>query len=106
MMKLETHLKQEVLDYLETFWMQKCRVEVVRDSDRNTGYFYTSTIIYKKFNRIEVLQDLLGNWITNSKLVSNKARNFFQGLHTEEHARDTELEMIQGSFPPLREEQN
>lgn len=86
--------------------MQKCRVEAGRDGDRNTGYFHTSAIIRKKFNQIEVLQDSIGNWITKLELVSNKARNFFQGLHKEEHARDTEKDMIQRLFPPLREEQD
>jgi len=58
LLKLETRLKhelREVLDQIETFWIQKSRVEANRDDDRSTQYCHTSTIIRRKFNQIELL---------------------------------------------------
>jgi len=44
--------------------MQKSRVEAIWDGDLNTRYFHTSTIIWRKFNRIEAFQNDDGEWVT------------------------------------------
>jgi len=85
--KLKMRLKGQlriVLDQIETFWMQKSRFEAIRDRDRNTRYFHTSTIIHRKFNHIEILQNDGDQWFIDSNEVRSMVRNFFQGLYTEE----------------------
>ncbi|KAJ8422962.1 hypothetical protein Cgig2_002711 [Carnegiea gigantea] len=70
--KLETRLKGQlrtVLDQIEIFWMQKSRVEAIQDGDYNTRYFHMN--IRHKFNRIEVLQNDEGDWVTDSEQVNH-----------------------------------
>ena len=48
LLKLEVKLKgqpREVLDQIETFRMQKSRVEATQDGDRNIHHFHTSMLI-------------------------------------------------------------
>ncbi|XP_074288047.1 uncharacterized protein LOC141613204 [Silene latifolia] len=51
----------EVLREEELLWFQKSRMEAICDGDRNTRLFHLSTVIRRKHNRIEALQDGLGN---------------------------------------------
>ena len=57
LIKLEVKLRRElddVLNQIETFWFQKSRMAAIKDGDRNTRYFHLSTIIRRRYNRIEI----------------------------------------------------
>ncbi|XP_074290991.1 uncharacterized protein LOC141617725 [Silene latifolia] len=58
-------------------------MEVICDGDRNTRFFHLSTIIRRKKNQIECLQDDQGNWIwdhsTVKQMVINDLKNVFAG---------------------------
>ena len=108
LLKLEIKLKgqlREVLDQIDTFWMQKVRREAIRDGDGNTRYFHTSTIIRLKLNRIKALQDTTGQRIVDSESVLNVVGGFFMGLYTEEHLNDVEHGLHLGLFPRLTTKQ-
>jgi len=65
LIKLEASLRKEldeVLGQIETFWFQKPRTEAIQDGDRNTHFYHLSTVIRRKVNHIEVLQDQYGNF--------------------------------------------
>ncbi|GJT44053.1 retrovirus-related pol polyprotein LINE-1 [Tanacetum coccineum] len=53
-----------------------------RDVDRNTTYFYTSTIICQKFNRIEALKNNNDEWIFDQDELKNLMVSFFKDLYT------------------------
>ena len=59
------------LNQIETVWFQKSRMSAIRDGDRNTHYFHLSTIIRRKSNRTEALQDSSGTWITGPTALSH-----------------------------------
>ena len=64
LIKLEAKWRRdldEVLNQTDTLWFQKSRTEAIRDGDRNTRYYYLSTIMRRKLNRIEALQDAQDN---------------------------------------------
>lgn len=64
--KLEQKLRQQldtVMREEELLWFQKSRMEAICDGDRNTKLFHHSTIIRRKRNRIEGLQDDNGVWV-------------------------------------------
>jgi len=94
-----------VLDQIETFWMQKSKVEAIRGGDRNTWSFHTSTVIRQKFNLIEVLQNDDGEWVTDPDEVRSMVWNFFQGLYTEEQTQNVAQEPWGVSFSRLTAEQ-
>lgn len=55
-----------VLAQEEMIWFQKSREKWIAMGDRNTTYFHTSTIIRRRRNRIEMLQNDAGLWISSS----------------------------------------
>ncbi|XP_074300570.1 uncharacterized protein LOC141631847 [Silene latifolia] len=59
-LKLKKQL-DEVLREEDMLWFQKSRMEAICDGDRNIRLFHLSTIIRRKHNRIEALQDGEGN---------------------------------------------
>lgn len=44
--------------------VRKSRQAAINDGDRNTRYFHLSTVIRRRRNKIETLQDEYGEWIT------------------------------------------
>ncbi|KAJ8450542.1 LOW QUALITY PROTEIN: hypothetical protein Cgig2_020179 [Carnegiea gigantea] len=71
--KLEVQLKKEldeVLSQIELLWFQKSREDAIRDGDRNARYYHLSTIIRRKFNRIDSIQDANGNWLGKGPLCN------------------------------------
>ena len=79
LLKSENQLRNErnmILDQIDVFWFQKSRVDWIRDSDRNTHFYHLSTIIRRRFNRIDVLQDDEGTWIEGKDEVQATVRNF------------------------------
>ena len=59
LLKLDRRLRQDLdktLDQITLLWFQKARVEQIRDGDRNTKYFHTSTIIRRRMNRIDAIK--------------------------------------------------
>ncbi|KAJ8445993.1 hypothetical protein Cgig2_021825 [Carnegiea gigantea] len=72
--KLEVKLRKELditLDQIESLWHQKPRVDVIRDGNRNTTYYHTSTIIRRRFNCIETLKGPDGTWHSDPIQVQN-----------------------------------
>ena len=85
--KLEARLREKlssVLDHIESLWFQKARVEQIRDGDRNTKFFHTSTIIRRRFNRIESLKDSNDEWQNDPAIVKGMVVDHFQKLFSEE----------------------
>lgn len=79
MLKLEQRLKKmwdEVLLQEEILWLQKSRVEWLQAGDRNTTFFHLSTLIRRRKNRIEALQDTDGVWITGQKELKTMVLNY------------------------------
>ena len=71
-----------VLEQEETIWYQKSREKWITMGDRNTSYFHTSTIIRRRRNRIEMLQDDAGRWISNAGELEKLALEFFTRLYS------------------------
>ncbi|XP_021717685.1 uncharacterized protein LOC110685467 [Chenopodium quinoa] len=63
LIELEKSLKlemEQVLQQEELLWFQKSRLEAIRDGDRNTKFFHLSTVIRRRRNKIDMLQNSSG----------------------------------------------
>lgn len=83
LLKLEGILKKEwseVLVQEELLWMQKSRVDWLRVGDRNTKFFYMIILIRRRLNRIEMLRDEEGEWVSDSTEVKNLAMRYYKKL--------------------------
>ena len=61
-------------------WFQKARVDEIRDGDRNTKYFHTSTIIRRRFNRVDTLMSDTGDWCSNQDEIKTMIMAHFKQL--------------------------
>ncbi|CAA7049547.1 unnamed protein product [Microthlaspi erraticum] len=75
--EFDTLLEQE-----EMIWAQKSREKWVAHGDRNTTFFHTSTIIRRRRNRIEMLKDDAGAWISDTPELEKLAMSYYQRLYS------------------------
>ncbi|CAA7044678.1 unnamed protein product [Microthlaspi erraticum] len=73
-----------VLEQEEMVWFQKSREKWIPLGDRNTRFFHTSTVIRRRRNRIEMLRNSEGNWITDGKEMESLAVEYFRRLYSME----------------------
>lgn len=108
LLKLEKTLKKEmevVLKQEETLWFQKSRMEALKDGDCNTRYFHLSTVIRRKQNRIETLQDGNGVWVTDGEEIKAMVLEFWSNMFREENSNGPQQKLLNDYFPRLSGEE-
>jgi hypothetical protein len=86
--RLEKSLKEQyhnILNLEEDFWALKSRVGWEVEGDRNTKFFHTSTIARRSHNKIVRIRNSVGDWITESALISQHIQKGFSELFTTSH---------------------
>ncbi|RYR74175.1 hypothetical protein Ahy_A02g008804 [Arachis hypogaea] len=102
--KLERQLHKELADILdreEILWLQKSRKKWITQRDRNTRYYHTRTIIYKRKNKILKLRNNEGTWVEDQEELA-LAINFFTHLYQEQG--DTTQLQSSRSYPMIQED--
>ncbi|KAK9735525.1 hypothetical protein RND81_04G210400 [Saponaria officinalis] len=88
----------------ELLWFQKSRMEYICDGDRNTRFFYLSTIMRRKRNRIESLQDNSDEWMFDPDQIKSHVMAYYKQLFTADaHLNLQDIPI--GSFLPLQSDQ-
>ncbi|XP_061354895.1 uncharacterized protein LOC133299454 [Gastrolobium bilobum] len=103
--ELETKLRKElskILDQEEQIWYQRSRGEWIRDGDRNTRFYHTSTLIHRKRNKILKLQNEKGGWVSGEEELVSLARGYFLNLFKEDVAVPV-WSQTQNSWPTIKE---
>lgn len=72
----------KVLEQEELLWFQKSREKWVTQGDRNTSFFHTSTIIRRRRNRIEMLKNDEGSWVSNPQELEKLATDYYKRLYS------------------------
>lgn len=75
---------EEVLFQEEMLWIQKSRVEWIKEGDMNTKFFHLSTLIRRRQNRIDSLLNSEGQWVTDKEGLKCLAVEFYKSLFTAE----------------------
>lgn len=104
LMEQQKQLLREYEEYLyheELLWFQKFRVKWLVFGDRNTRYFHGVTVVRRRRNKVEALQDNSSSWITKQGVLETMVTDFYRNhfAATESH----EKLCIQGTFPALDE---
>jgi len=102
--KLERKLREELdktLDQIALLWFQMARIEQIRDGDRNTKYFHTSTIIRRRFNRIEALRNSNEEWLHDLESIKCMVVDHFKHLFSEDNSGLPTEQTSTVSFPSL-----
>lgn len=76
LLRLEERLKKERCEVLvqeEMLWRQKLRIDWIKEGDRNTRFFHTTTLMRRRRNKLDVLLDDQGEWVTDkTKLMRRR----------------------------------
>lgn len=92
----------KVLAQEELLWYQKSRCNWLRWGDRNSRFFHASTLIKRRRDRIEGLQDEQGEWVYEQNVLKNMARSYYNNLFSSEANTDLRINS-EHSFPPLND---
>lgn len=104
LLKLEMKLKRELADVLlqeEVLWMQKSRVDWLRMGDKNTKFFHTSTLARRRRNRVDLLMNDGGEWVSDKLELKNMALDYYKNLFTTDPSAGGEF--ITGGFPRVED---
>ena len=74
---LDTMLNQE-----KELWAIKSRVNWMFQGDRNTAFYYVSTLVRRKRNNIVAIKDLVGEWISLEKDIKELVRSGYSAIYT------------------------
>lgn len=64
----------------ELYWKQKNRVNWLKEGDKNTNFFHTTTKQRRAMNRIIGLHGLYGVWIDNEDGIDKVVVEYFDQL--------------------------
>ncbi|XP_040245505.2 uncharacterized protein [Aegilops tauschii subsp. strangulata] len=74
----------ELLYKEEMLWLQRSRINWLREGDRNTKFFHGKVVWRAKKNKITKLKDANGNWISSPAELESLATAYFQDLFTRD----------------------
>lgn len=100
LIKLEMRLKKEwasVLLQEEVPWMQKACIDWLQLGDMNTKFFHTTKLVRRWRNRVEMLMNEEGVWVTDKVELKNMAMEFYKNLFSTD--RLIEGDFTTGGFP-------
>ncbi|CAA7036314.1 unnamed protein product [Microthlaspi erraticum] len=103
----EAELVQEfdiVLEQEETIWFQKSREKWVAHGDRNTTFFHASTIVRRRRNRIEMLKNEEGIWLSSTPELEKLAIDYFQRLYSMDDVDEVVEALPMDGFTELNNE--
>lgn len=64
----------------------KARITWLIEGDKNTGFFHTSALVWRRRNRISCLKDQVGNWINGDREVAHFLRCGYAELFISSHS--------------------
>lgn len=91
-----------VMEQEELIWFQKSREKHIALGDRNKTFFHTSTVIRRRRNRIETLQDGEGRWISNQLELENLAIEYYTKLYRMDDVESIVEQLPQDGFVMLK----
>lgn len=89
------------LEQEEIIWYQKSREKLLTHGDRNTKFFHTSTIIRRRKNKIEMLKNAEGQWLTDEEELEKLAITYYKRLYSLDDVEQSVETLPRGSFATL-----
>ncbi|KAA3477524.1 reverse transcriptase [Gossypium australe] len=77
----------------EKYWVQKARIQWLREGDRNTRYFYIRATSRRKKNSIDKLKDMDGRWHDDKSEICSIAWNYFNDLFKSTSVDDETVDL-------------
>jgi hypothetical protein len=74
----------ELLYREEMLWLQRARVDWLREGDRNTKFFHQKATWRARKNRIRKLKEAQGVWVEDQARMKEMVNEYFQELYTKD----------------------
>lgn len=71
-----------VLEKEERFLALKSRLQWLQQGERNSKFFHLSLVFRRRRNKISMLRDEQGNWVTDQNQLKNMVVEFFKNLYS------------------------
>ncbi|XP_028755095.1 uncharacterized protein LOC114714521 [Neltuma alba] len=84
----------------ELLWFQKSRCNWLQWGDKNTRFFHASTVIRRRQQHIETLQNDDGRWVTDHSEMMHMATLYYKKLYTKDDQVSESLNWL-AEFPSL-----
>ncbi|XVF47268.1 hypothetical protein PTKIN_Ptkin03bG0095800 [Pterospermum kingtungense] len=75
----------------KVFWMQRAKVNWLRDGDKNTKFFHAQASKRRKKNFIKGLKNNDGFWCGDQETIESIAKSYFQQLFDSQGPSDAEV---------------
>lgn len=72
----------------EVYWRQKSRIQWLHEGDKNTEFFYASTVQRRKFNRLDQLEKEDGGYYNSEEEMVGEISECFSTLFTSANSFD------------------
>lgn len=79
------HIERQIQNFLleeEMYWKQRSRADWLKGEDKNTKFFHAKASARRRKNRIEGIEDRMGNWLNDKEEVEKIFCEYFQDLFT------------------------
>lgn len=96
----------EVLVREETFWRQKYHETWLKEGERNTKFFHTSTKVRRNYNKIFSIHNMARELLTDQDSINSEVVNFFSSAFNGEARADQEVQSIMDILPSCVKEQH
>jgi ribonuclease HI len=83
-----TDKMNELLYREEMMWMQRSRINWLKEGDKNTKFFHSRAIWRARKNRIKRLKDDAGEWQSDPKVLGDMATSYFRNLFEADQTLD------------------
>ncbi|KAL8153510.1 hypothetical protein V2J09_011270 [Rumex salicifolius] len=104
MITLERWLCKELEDVLhqeQVLWFQKSQANFLIDGDLNTRFYHLFTIVRRRYNKILILKNEDGVWISNQPSLFQLVLNFFLHFYLAEMVYISVVPTYSVTFPTL-----
>lgn len=82
-------------------WFQKSRLEAIKDGDKNTKFFHLATVIRRHRNKVDMLQDINGQWVIDPSILKGIVVQYWSELFKEEDPNYNIRNFNAGDFPVM-----
>ncbi|KAF7842396.1 reverse transcriptase [Senna tora] len=72
----------------EVYWWQRSRVAWLKNGDRNSSFFHTSTIQRRVRNKILKIKNANGDWLDHEELIVVCVNDYFENIFKHSGPRD------------------
>lgn len=82
------------------YWNQKSRADWLKEEDKNTKFFHANASSKRRKNRIEGIENSLGNWRDDTEEIERRFYDYFHDLFTTSNPGEDQINAVPQTMAP------